>query len=88
MQFEEPSWREQAACKDMDPEIFFPEKIPLRAVKNAAVARAIIVCSECPVKEECLRYAQENKEYQGIWGGVWFGEDRIGASSNKKRNTA
>src|SRR5262245_40064544 len=27
------------------------------------------LCNECPVRLECLRWALENKEIWGIWGG-------------------
>jgi WhiB family redox-sensing transcriptional regulator len=40
-------WRELAACAVVDPEVFF--------VEDAAVA--ISICSECPVRDACLRAA-------------------------------
>lgn len=27
------------------------------------------ICSLCPIREECLNYAIENKERWGMWGG-------------------
>lgn len=35
--------------------------------EKTQVAKAI--CYSCTVKEDCLRYAIENNEIYGIWGG-------------------
>lgn len=56
-------WQEQALCRQVDVgEIFFPEK-------GGATQPAKRVCRECPVSEQCLRYALDNDERFGIWGG-------------------
>jgi WhiB family transcriptional regulator, redox-sensing transcriptional regulator len=57
------TWANEAACRDADPEIFFPEKggTP-RAAKQ--------VCARCPVSVECLEYALGNGLDYGVWGGV------------------
>lgn len=34
------------------------------------------VCHECKVRAECLEYALENREKNGIWGGVTERERR------------
>lgn len=57
-------WMRDAACKGMDPSLFFVEGPG--ETKNQAVA----VCARCPVRRDCLDYAIENREYHGIWGGV------------------
>lgn len=58
------SWREQARCRDADPDIFFPSE----AVNTLDAARA--VCSGCSVREECLEYALARPEVYGVWGGL------------------
>jgi len=57
------AWRANAACKDIDTNVFFigPGKSP-----DAALA----VCNRCEVKDECLQYALDNEEGFGIWGGL------------------
>ncbi|HVL91549.1 MAG TPA: WhiB family transcriptional regulator [Actinomycetota bacterium] len=56
-------WQTQAACRGMDPAIFFsPDD------DAAGVARA--VCSICPVKAECLSEAMSRGEVYGVWGGT------------------
>ena len=43
-------WRLQVACRNMDPDIFFP-------TRGADLAPALAVCRGCPVREPCLEYA-------------------------------
>ena len=61
--FEEREWVDRAACKGMDPNIFFPER-----GDTATYRKAIEVCSGCPVRAECREYG--DKEATGIWGGA------------------
>ncbi len=65
MEFE--NWRELAACVRLDEgEVdFFPDPEDVGAI---AVAKA--VCATCPVAEECLAYAIETNQSEGIWGGL------------------
>lgn len=61
------SWREAAACVDLEVRkqvSFFPDRDDL-----AAVAKAKAVCSTCPVADECLSWAIETNQSEGIWGG-------------------
>jgi WhiB family redox-sensing transcriptional regulator len=58
-------WREQAACRDSDPDLFFPTGD--EDVAKIAIAKAI--CASCPVEEDCLVYAIELNQTSGIWGG-------------------
>lgn len=55
-------WREQAACRDVDPAIFFPER-----GEDTRLAKSI--CAECPVVAECLDYALHAGLKFGIFGG-------------------
>ncbi len=56
------NWAERAACRGLDPAIFYP-----LTDEEAAPAKAI--CAECPVKEPCLEHAIEHREKNGVWGG-------------------
>jgi WhiB family transcriptional regulator, redox-sensing transcriptional regulator len=56
-------WRENAACLDADPEIFFP-------VAGGNGLEAKRVCERCPVIEECLEYALDSEIEEGVWGGL------------------
>ena len=59
----ELAWQTDALCAQTDPEAFFPEK-------GGSTRDAKRVCESCPVREECLKYAMDNDERFGIWGGL------------------
>lgn len=56
-------WRADAACRGLDPSIFFP-----RADDDAADAKS--VCATCPVAEACLEWALATRQPDGVWGGL------------------
>ncbi len=56
------SWRDQAACADVNVEVMFP-------TTREGVDRAKAHCTGCPVREECLAYSFEAPERHGVWGG-------------------
>jgi len=70
----ELAWMEQAACRDEDPELFFP--ISAKGAGLAQVAEAKEVCRGCPVREACLRYALDTGQEGGVWGGLTEEERR------------
>lgn len=59
-----PTWQADANCRGVDPDLFFPDGPGL----DAQVAREI--CSDCPVRGDCLDYAIDHGERFGIWGGL------------------
>ncbi|PWG66787.1 WhiB family transcriptional regulator [Bifidobacterium callitrichidarum] len=63
-------WREQAACRNEDPELFFP--LPN---DRGSEEKAIAICETCPVKADCLQAALNEQDQFGIWGGL-TAEDR------------
>jgi WhiB family redox-sensing transcriptional regulator len=62
------TWRNEAVCKDTDPELFFPVGTTGQALLQ--IDRAKEVCFECPVKVRCLDFAIETNQDSGIWGGT------------------
>jgi WhiB family redox-sensing transcriptional regulator len=65
-------WRHQASCREEDPELFFPIGNTGPALLQIEEAKAI--CNRrCPVTEQCLRWALETGQHDGVWGG--FSED-------------
>lgn len=60
-------WRESAACRYLDPELFFPLSTTGRGAAEAGQAKA--VCARCPVRQACLDFALSTRQEFGIWGG-------------------
>ena len=56
-------WQDDASCKGLDPDIWFLDR-----VQSARTAKRI--CSDCPVRIECLVFALSNNERFGVWGGM------------------
>lgn len=57
------NWRDSALCAQTDPELFFPET-------GGSTKEAKKICKNCEVREQCLEYALQHKEQDGVWGGV------------------
>lgn len=55
-------WRDRAVCRDVDPELFWPEP-------GMSAQAALALCASCPVLGDCREafLAQPRDE-----GGVWF----------------
>lgn len=60
-------WREAAACRQADPEVFFP--IGKTGPGLAEAQRAKAICACCPVRQPCLAFALVTNQQYGIWGG-------------------
>ena len=56
-----PDWHRDAACRGVDPNLFFPER-------GASADEARAICATCPVKEPC--HEAGRFEYYGVWGGT------------------
>jgi WhiB family transcriptional regulator, redox-sensing transcriptional regulator len=69
-----PDWRAEAACRDADPELFFPDGDIGSA--RAQVMRAKLICRSCPVSATCLSWALADGQEAGIWGGLTEDERR------------
>ena len=61
-------WRNQAACRSSDPELFFPTGSTGSYV--AQIREATSICRACPVQGPCLQFALETNQEAGIWGGT------------------
>lgn len=68
-------WRHRAKCRNAEnPELWFPPRDKTKYKQIADQAKAICFgrdgAPECPVRVECLLYAEGNDEQHGIWGGL------------------
>lgn len=66
---EPTSWQADAACAEVDADLFFSQDEELQQ-------EALAVCASCPVRRECLEHALAHGEHYGIWGGTREGERR------------
>ncbi|MET8985905.1 WhiB family transcriptional regulator [Nonomuraea wenchangensis] len=60
-------WRRRAACRDVDPELFFPIGNTGFALKQIAAAKQ--VCGGCHVISACKEWALA-VGVVGVWGGT------------------
>jgi WhiB family redox-sensing transcriptional regulator len=67
--YDPDDWRLDAACRDLDTAIFFPE-----SDDQAVLAKS--VCDSCPVREACLEFAIVTRQDDGVWGGLDENERR------------
>ena len=70
----QPNWRAYAACRDADPELFFPDG-DIRSAR-AQVQTAKLICRGCRVSATCLSLALASGQEAGIWGGLTEDERR------------
>jgi hypothetical protein len=79
-------WRDQAACRDADSELFFPtgDTGPSLLI----IEQAKTVCRRCPVAEACLQFAVDENIPAGIYGGLTDTErTSLGRSVRRGRTT-
>ena len=69
-----PNWRDEAACRDASPELFFPIGTTGPAIEEIDAAKA--VCAYCPVQPQCLEFALLTQQEFGVWGGTTEEERR------------
>ncbi|MFE3206320.1 WhiB family transcriptional regulator [Embleya sp. NPDC059237] len=67
-------WRHVAACRNEDPELFFPIGTTGPALLQIEEAKS--VCRRCPVMERCLAWSLESRQEAGVWGGLSEDERR------------
>ncbi|SEN89148.1 WhiB family transcriptional regulator [Actinacidiphila rubida] len=68
------NWRLRAACRDQDPDVFFP--IGSSGMSLVQIAEAKALCGRCPVAQECLAWAVGAGRVEGVWGGTTENERR------------
>lgn len=60
-------WRQEGACINEDPELFFPKSEYGPGLKQIEEAKA--VCHRCSVIDQCLNWALNSGQEAGVWGG-------------------
>lgn len=68
IEWDNDDWRREAACNDVDPDLFFPIGSTGPAVAQIKAAKA--VCDDCTVQPSCLEFALATNQESGVWGGT------------------
>ncbi|KAA1027123.1 WhiB family transcriptional regulator [Pseudonocardia sp. EV170527-09] len=76
-------WRARAACRDTEPDLFFPTAEHGPALE-AAEQRALAVCRVCPVLAACRSWAIV-EQLHGIAGGLTEDERRRARRTTPRR---
>jgi len=67
-------WRYRAKCRGLDTELWYPPRDKNQYKDVASISKSICMGKdgypECPVRKECLLYADANDDTHGIWGGM------------------
>lgn len=67
----EEGWRKDAACRNLDINVFFPVN-----ESEEATLEAKAICATCPVVDTCLQYSLATNQAEGVWGGLDANERR------------
>lgn len=65
-------WRQRAACRGMDVNLFHRDR-------SSVVNDAMTTCRRCPVSDECLAFAlslPDEQDRSGIYGGLTWQQRR------------
>jgi len=65
--WDKEDWRASAACRHVDPDLFFPVGNTGPAVEQIESAKA--VCHQCEAQPACLEFALATNQEAGVWGG-------------------
>lgn len=77
-------WENQAECRYVDVELFYPSHNDLRGIREAKR-----VCERCPVTTECLELALKTNDMHAVMGGLSAVErGRLLAAVGYNRDTA
>lgn len=69
----EDAWKASGLCRsEGDPQWWFPEG----RGKASQEAKAVAVCSRCPIRERCRAAALAAREIDGVWGAMTESELR------------
>ncbi|HEY1919439.1 MAG TPA: WhiB family transcriptional regulator [Streptosporangiaceae bacterium] len=67
-------WRDRAACRGADPELFF--LVGSAGPALVQLERAKRICTRCPSRGQCLEWALAHGHEAGVWGGTSEDERR------------
>lgn len=63
-------WMDDAACAGRGEDFYPPEEKETHSERVQRQDRAKAICGQCAVRAECLEFALQHYEKDGIWGGL------------------
>ncbi len=75
VEWDDGDWRQLAACRSTEPDLFFPVGTTGPAVDQIEAAKR--VCRGCEVQETCLDFALATNQESGVWGATSEEERRM-----------
>lgn len=78
-------WRSDGACREEEPDLFFPVGNTGAAVRQIEEAKA--VCRRCPVQRQCADWALATRQPHGVWGGIDEDERAVIVRREKRQVT-
>jgi WhiB family transcriptional regulator, redox-sensing transcriptional regulator len=79
-------WRAVAACREADPDLFFPVGTTGAALRQIEAAKT--VCRACPSLDACLEFALDTGQDAGVWGATSEEERRAIRRARRRRAAA
>ena len=67
------NWRNLSRCLNYDPNLW-------HSTNRADIEQAKSLCGGCPVRQQCLDWALDTKQPDGVWGGLDERERRLGGA--------
>ncbi len=79
-------WWRWAACRDADPELFFP--VTAHGPGKEEIEQAKALCAGCRVRRQCLQFALATHQMHGVWGGTTEDERQLHVRRERQRGRA
>lgn len=76
-----PAWMENAHCTGSDADLWFSSN-------PYEIEQAKKVCRHCPVRAQCLKFALDSDERNGVWGGESSYQRAVRRNRAKRGNDA
>jgi WhiB family redox-sensing transcriptional regulator len=68
VEWDTDDWRQASACRNTEPDLFFPVGTTGTAIEQIEAAKR--VCRSCEGIEPCLEFALTTNQESGVWGGT------------------
>jgi WhiB family redox-sensing transcriptional regulator len=79
------NWQDDAACSGEDLMVFFGPDWERQPERDVRERKAKAICSQCPVRRECLNYALSKPEKYGTWGNL--NEDERASEKRRRQRS-